>query len=1680
MLKKLLTTKKILFAAILLLAGINTWGQIFTENMGTPSGTTTVAANTFQNSGTLTYSVNATPTTKPDVRTSTASSGYTGASGGGNLFLTNTGAIWFEISGINTTNYTSLALTFGQHKSTTAGSNELIVEVSSDGSNYTALSYTRPTGSGTANWRLISPTGTIPSASNLRIRFRQPASASTQWRIDDVVLTGTAVPTTPVLTTDPVGTVTATTAVLNGKADANNAATLAVYFNYGTSVSYGSQVTTTTPSSVSGTTETSFTGTASGLSPNTTYHYQAAGDNGTIYTGTDQTFTTLANVPGVPVVNNATSSTLSVTLDATTQSSNPAATQYAIQATGSNLYVQANGTLGATAVWQTAATWGTVVVSGLTDNTQYDFHVKARNSANVETAFGSTASGTTLTNTSPTLEASTLDAFGQVCINTTTTEHSFDLLGENLTSADVTVGPLSGYIFSLTAGGTYTNSLTITPVGGQVLEEIFVRFSPTAVQSYNGNITVMGGGASSINVAAAGSGINTAPTVTTAAATLVAGTTARLGGNVTAAGCNTVTARGVVYATTTNPAIGGGGVTDAPASAGGTGSFTVDVTSLTSSTTYYVRAYATSTSGTSYGAQEQFTTLCTVPTNVTSIVSTPGTSQVALSWTNGSCSDEVLVVAKATSAVTATPTGDGTAYTADALFGNGTQIATNEYVVYKGTGTSVTVLGLTNNTTYHFTVFTRRGTTWSSGTTDSETPVITYCTAGVTNATTSDEYISSVDLNGTTRTSSATGYADHTSTSFAVSQYGTYTLTVTLTNGFSSDKLLVFADWNYDGDFDDSGETVILSSSTGVGPYSNSITIPGSAVVGTTRLRIRVYDADINTGTVTACGTTSYGEVEDYTLNISAGVPTLAAPVATAATLASPTTFTANWGEVTGATGYLLDVYTQSVVTLAAWTFPTGSADALVDESVSANSLKTITSNGTGAIAYTTQGAQGSGDWCASASGWNGGSGSKYWQVEISTAGYSGITVSSAQRSSDTGPRDFKLQYRVGLLGAWTDVADAAITVGNNNFTTGILSVELPSVCNNQASVYLRWIMTSNNAVNGTLGSGGTSRIDNIYIRYNEITYVPGYENYATAATSHEITGLAPLTTYNYRVSAVGQSGVSNNSGHSNAIAVNTGTVNIWDNGAWSLGTAPTSADNAIIQDNYSTDANGTLSVANLQITEGTFTASAFDVTIVSKAISISGTGAMVVESDAIVLQRDDEATNTGSITISREGPALKRLDYKMWSSPVAGQVLGTFSPLTESNRFYTYNTNTDQYNGIANTNSFGTGAGYLIRMPNGLSVPGYNSGAAAYAWTGTYTGVPHTGEIEVPVTYNAVQTTQAPGEGYNAIGNPYMSPISAGDFYEANQDKIDGTFYFWRKANGTAEAAYIAYTPGLGGTGNGDDAIQVGQGFIVNVTSNVGTLTFNNAMRAVNFSANNYRMPLAANTNLPEETEKHRYWLKLSNTAGVKSQVLVGYVGNATNGVDKGIDGKLLADNAAVLYTIADATTLMVQGRPLPFNNTDVVPVGYKALTAGSYTISLENFDGLFGAGQNIYLKDKASNTIHNLSLNPYTFVSAVGTFDSRFEIVYTTDGALGTDNPLASAESIVVFKDGNTLNIAAGTTEIAAVAVYDIRGRLLYENSNVNATETAVTTLQAAQQVLVVQVTTSQNVKISKKVVF
>jgi len=131
-----------------------------------------------------------------------------------------------------------------------------------------------------------------------------------------------------------------------------------------------------------------------------------------------------------------------------------------------------------------------------------------------------------------------------------------------------------------------------------------------------------------------------------------------------------------------------------------------------------------------------------------------------------------------------------------------------------------------------------------------------------------DMYISRVQVGTIDNSTSCDSYADYTVISTDMVIGTGYPVTITNGNGNSGDDCSIWVDWNQDQDFYDTDEQVL--SATGAGPYSGSITPPTGALTGNTRMRVRIADS----GTLDPCGTTTYGEVEDYTINvIGSGIP---------------------------------------------------------------------------------------------------------------------------------------------------------------------------------------------------------------------------------------------------------------------------------------------------------------------------------------------------------------------------------------------------------------------------------------------------------------------------------------------------------------------------------------------------------------------------------------------------------------------------------------------------------------------------------------------------------------------------------------------------------------------------------------------------------------------------------------
>jgi len=144
-------------------------------------------------------------------------------------------------------------------------------------------------------------------------------------------------------------------------------------------------------------------------------------------------------------------------------------------------------------------------------------------------------------------------------------------------------------------------------------------------------------------------------------------------------------------------------------------------------------------------------------------------------------------------------------------------------------------------------------------------PSACYCAGGATDVV--DEKISRVRYNTIDNSSSSTsGYENFTAISTTVIQGSIQPITVDISNFFTGDLVRVWIDFNQNGSFTDPGERVVATTSS-TNPAVANITIPVTASIGPTRMRIRMYwqPSDPDPG---PCGNTIYGQVEDYTVNI--------------------------------------------------------------------------------------------------------------------------------------------------------------------------------------------------------------------------------------------------------------------------------------------------------------------------------------------------------------------------------------------------------------------------------------------------------------------------------------------------------------------------------------------------------------------------------------------------------------------------------------------------------------------------------------------------------------------------------------------------------------------------------------------------------------------------------------------
>ncbi|REE27464.1 putative secreted protein (Por secretion system target) [Winogradskyella pacifica] len=1089
---------------------------------------------------------------------------------------------------------------------------------------------------------------------------------------------------------------------------------------------------------------------------------------------------------------------------------------------------------------------------------------------------------------------------------------------------------------------------------------------------------------------------------------------------------------------------------------GGT-SLNISVSGLSPNTTYYLAVYEYNTTNTCYNLTEltgNFTTECSTPSDVSAFTANEGNTDVDLTWTNGTCYDEILVVAKAGSAVTNSPSGDGTAYTADVAFGFGTDIGSSEFVVYKGSGNSVSVTGLMNGTTYHFEVFARKASTWSSGITANAIPNLTYC----------DPNPSSVDGSGiinvnigtiNNSTSAESGnYGDYSAQSTDVSQGQTVTFNITFSTGIYDYNTKIWIDYNNNGNFDDFDEEV-FSGTSDPSNLSGSFIIPVSASIGQHRLRIGGADS----ATPTPCYTGSYASYEDYTINvIAASTDTSVQFTSTSTTvledagtydlefsiinedLINATTFDV---VLTSGDNTDIDGYTTQTVTFLGGTTTnqtvtiTVTDDAIIEgdetltfeiQNVTGGSSAAAGSSDSFDLTITASDAiiPATGDIVISEIMYNSLNTDDEW-IEIYNASGNDITLDS-DWELNYGSNSFDFSGTLITAGSYITIAlgsnGDSIFNNDNPFTPDVSTIATPAAT------------ASTNNTNNLVNSSSTITIvfdpngDDITI--DTVTYDDGspWPNAADGdGPSLELVDLASDNSLGSNWVASDNFGGTPGSGH---------PVTYTFNGTWSPsdpnGAATASDDivitsgNAIISSDTAINSVTVNPGAGLTINSGVTLTVTNGLSLESSSSSYSslitdGTISGTVNYDRFVNSIGSGANGTG-------GNDLISLPLM----PI-GLTFDTFitngdnaTEIADNGTFYAFapynNINASAYE------NFLMGASDILIKAKGYRVA-TDSGNLI-----TFSGTPDNSTVNFPIVNPVL------GNQWNLIGNPYPSYIDADLFLSVtNTALLDASavaIYAYNSetytgaAPTTSDFTIINKATIASLTGENFN-IAPGQGFFVASNAIGGAIEFTPAMRTLS-GDDDYIAGRNSN-------ESNYFKLNLIGSSTYSTSIF--FNTNSSLGLDPGYDAVVYGENSDN-YPIFTHLVEENMGRSMAIQSLDnddlanvTIPLGINANQGEAITFSINSSN--LSSTTLVYLEDNVTNTFTLLNSGDYTLTPNMNLSGTGRFYLRVSNSTLSTIDHNLDQLSIYTNTTDKTIFIAGQLLEPTTASVYDVQGRLV-----------------------------------------
>lgn len=518
----------------------------------------------------------------------------------------------------------------------------------------------------------------------------------------------------------------------------------------------------------------------------------------------------------------------------------------------------------------------------------------------------------------------------------------------------------------------------------------------------------------------------------------------------------------------------------------------------------------------------------------------------------------------------------------------------------------------------------------------------------------------------------------------------------------------------------------------------------------------------------------------------------------------------------------------------------------------------------------------------------------------------------------------------------------------------------------------------------------------------------------------------------------------------------------------------------------------------DLTVTSSKLLLNVGEIITVKKGVKIASGGAeFEIKNKGQLIQLDETDTNTGIGFKYNRIAQADHDDYIYWSSPVDAFNLDN---ILGADRYFWNPLNSNSNGTVGNWNVPSTASamqkarGYIVKVPNSFPTTGPSPLLSLFE------GKPNNGSVTFDIARAAIVNSE--DDRWNLTGNPYPSAIDAEQFLTANNTKINGAVWVWTHGQSPTNTVnpyyqnfvynyyasdYVIYNK-LGSSDPNTFAgkIAAGQGFMVNMLTTAttpNTISFSNAMRTdaslVPYNNADFYKTSNSNANTTVD-EKHRIWIDILNTTdGQKDRILLGYATNATLGKDHFYDCFYSPNSTEVgIYTLINADPFSIQGRPLPFTDADLVPLGVSIVNAGNHKIALSKVDGLFETGQDIYLEDNLLHIIHDLKASPYSFTSAIGTFNDRFVIRYT-NATLSNHEFDVSNNTVLVAVKNNQIIIKAVVDAISSIDVYDVLGREITKLNGINQKEITLSNVSDKNQALILKITLENGLVVTRKII-